>query len=315
LARGRASLQLAAGLLSAVLLLDACGAARHAPAAGGGQAATQQTGSPADYRRALAAAGGPVSTALAGLAKAKSLKALAQRLAQAEQAAGQAADQLDQATPPQDLRIEHTDLVEAFRQLNGDLGVLHDAVEGRELCAATAVMARLGKTDGLAAVRDAGRALAAKSGPRAYSVGPLPPAPPKEQRRRLPNGQFVRRGSRSGNGELTIDNGDERDTVITLALGRRPAFSVYVRSGSKDKVTGIRDGTYRIYYTAGVDWDPRTRAFTRDCTFERFDDDFKFTTTQTATRVEWTKWTVELEPATRGNAPISDVDPNDFPVS
>ncbi len=315
MARGRASLQLAAALLSAVLLLDACGGARDAPVAGGGQAATQQAGSPAAYRRALAVAGGPLSTALAGLAKAKSLQALTQRLAQAARAVGQAADQLDQVTPPQDVRIEHTDLVEAFRQLNGDLGVRHDAVEGRELCAATAVMARLGKTDGLAAVRDASKALAAKGGPQAYSIGLLLPATPKEQRRRLPNGQFVRRASHGGNGELTIDNGDDRDTVITLALGPRPAFSVYVRSGSKNKVTGIRDGTYRIYYTTGVDWDPMTRAFTRDCTFERFDDDFKFTTTRTATQVEWTQWTVDLEPATRGNASVSDVDPNDFPAS
>jgi hypothetical protein len=315
LARGRASLQLAAALLSAMLLLDACGAAGDAPDAGGGQATTQPTGSPAAYRGALAAAGGSVSAALAGLAKAKSLQALRQRLAQAEQAVGQAASQLDQATPPQDVRIEHTDLVEALRQFNGDLSVLHDAVEGRELCAATAVMARLGKTDGLAAVRDASKALAAKSGQQAYSVGLRLPATPRERRRRLPNGQFVQPGSRGGDGELTIDNGDDRDTVITLALGRRPALSVYVRSGSKDKVTGIRDGTYRIYYTAGVDWDPKARAFTRECTFERFDDDFKFTTTRTATQVEWTKWSVELEPATRGNASVSDVDPNDFPVS
>jgi hypothetical protein len=311
-----------AALLAAVLLLGACGgAARDAPRTGGGTGGTggnraaQQAGSSATYGQALVAAGRPVSTALAGMARAKALKALTQRLVEAEKAAGQAAEQLDQVTPPDEVRIEHTDLVYALRRLAGDLGTIRDAVEGRELCASSAVMARLGKAEGVAAVRDASRALAAKGGAQAYRAGLLVPATPKEQTRRQPNGQLVRQGSRTGSGELTIDNGGDQDTVITLALGKRPAFSVYVRNGSKDKVTGIRDGTYRIYYTAGVDWDPRTRAFTRDCTFERFDDAFKFTTTRTATQVEWTKWAIDLQPLAGGNAKISEVDPNDFPVS
>jgi hypothetical protein len=314
MAGGRAP-RTAAAILAAGLLLAACGGVARDASSGDAPAAGQRGASPESYRLALVSATKPVSAALAGIAGAKALEALSQRLVQAEQAAGQAADQLEQVTPPQDVRAEHADLVQAFRQLNADLGGLRDAAEGRALCASSAVMARLGTTDGPAAVRDASEALAAKGGARGYRVDLTFPATPKEQNRRLPNGQFVRPGSRTGRGELTIDNSGDRDYVITLALGKRPALSVYVRKGSKDKVTGIRDGTYQIFSTTGVDWDPKSRAFTRDCTFERFEDSFKFATTQTATRTEWTTWEITLEPVAGGNAQTREVDPSDFPVA
>ncbi len=307
---GRAR-RMPAALLGAALLLSACGdVASDATVTG-----DAQEGSLDRYRQTLATAAKPVSTALAGTASARTLKALTAQLAQAEQAAGQAAGQLDQVTPPPDVRAEHADLVQAFRRLNGDLGVLRDAVEGRELCAPTAVMARLGQADGLAAVRAASGALAVKGSPQGYMLAFPVPATPTEQSRRLPNGQFVRQGSRTGRGELTIDNDSELDTVITLALGKRPALSVYVRNHARDKITGIRDGTYQIYYTTGVDWDPKARAFTRGCTFERFDDTFKFKTTQSAAEVVWTTWSVGLKPVAGGNADTSEVDPNDFPAA
>lgn len=306
----------AVALLAAGLLLAACGgAARDASVSGDAPGKRQRGASPESYRQALVSATKPVSAALAGIPSAKALKALSQRLAQAEQAAGGAADQLEQVSPPDDVRAEHADLVQAFRQLNADLGSLRDAVEGRALCASSAAMARLGTSDGPVAVRDASQAMAAKGGAQGYRLDLAFPATPKEQSRRLPNGQFVRPGSRTGRGELTIANSSDSDYVVTLALGRRPALSVYVRKGSKDKVTGIRDGTYRIYTTTGVDWDPKSRAFTRDCTFERFEDSFKFQTTETATRTEWTTWEITLEPAAGGNAQTREVDPSDFPVA
>ncbi len=311
--RGRA-IRTAAILLASLLLLGACtGASRNTSATRDARGTPQPQGSPDAYRQALATAGNQVSTALAGVASAKSLKALTERLDKAEQVSRGAAEQLGQVTPPDDVRAEHADLVQALEQLNGDLGVLRGAVEGRELCASPAVMARLSRADGLAAVRDASRALAAKGGAQSYKLDLPVPAAPREQNRRLPNGQFVRQGSRTGRGELTTDNHSHRDTAVTLAVGKRPAFTVYVRNRAKDKVSGIRDGTYQIYYTTGVDWDPKMRAFTRQCTFERFDDAFKFKTTRTATQVEWTTWTITLNPVSGGNASTSEVDPKDFP--
>src|SRR3712207_7510291 len=40
-----------------------------------------------------------------------------------------------------------------------------------------------------------------------------------------------------------------------------------------------RDGTYRIYTASGQDWNTAKKGFTRDCSFSKFDDTFKFTTT------------------------------------
>lgn len=292
----------------AVALLAGCGSSGGDGADSGGPAA-----SPDAYRQALAEAGKPVAAALAGIANAKTLKALAARLDDAEQATGQAAEQLGAISSPEDVRAEHSELVQGFKQLNADLGGLGDAVEGRELCTASVVLARLGKADGLLAVRDASKALAAKGGGQEYKVSLK--APPQGQLGRPSNGQFVRQGSRTGRGELTVENGGGRDAVITLAVGKRPAFAVYVRKGAKHTVTGIQDGTYHVFFTSGTDWDRKTRAFGRDCSFDRFDDSMKFETTQTATQTEWSTWTITLQPVVGGNAPTTEVDPDDFPVS
>jgi hypothetical protein len=292
----------------AVALLAGCGSSGGDGADSGGPAA-----SPDAYRQALAEAGKPVAAALAGIANATTLKALASRLDDAEQATGQAAEQLGAISSPEDVRAEHSELVQGFKQLNADLGGLGDAVEGRELCTASVVLARLGKADGLLAVRDASKALAAKGGGQEYKVSLV--APPQGQLGRPSNGQFVRQGSRTGRGELTVENGGGRDAVITLAVGKRPAFAVYVRKGAKHTVTGIQDGTYHVFFTSGTDWDRKTRAFGRDCSFDRFDDSMKFETTQTATQTEWSTWTITLQPVVGGNAPTTEVDPDDFPVS
>ena len=296
-------------MLLAAALLAGCGSSGGDGADSSGPAA-----SPDAYRQALAGAGKPVAAALAGTANAKTLKALAARLDDAEQATGQAAEQLGAITSPEDVRAEHSELVQGFKQLNADLGGLRDAVEGRELCTASVVMARLGKADGLVAVRDASKVLAAKGGGQGYKVSLVAP-PPQGQPGRPSNGQFVRQGSRTGRGELTVDNGGGRDAVITLAVGKRPAFAVYVRKGAKHTVTGIQDGTYHVFFTSGTDWDHKARAFGRDCSFDRFDDSMKFETTQTATQTEWSTWTITLQPVVGGNAPTSEVDPDDFPVS
>jgi hypothetical protein len=270
--------------------------------------------SPKAYRELLATVGTPVSTALAGIAEATSLTSLSSRVARAEQVAGQAAERLGQTVPPADLGAEHADLVQAFKRLHGDLGGLRDAVEGRELCAAAAVMVRLGRSDGLTAVRDAANDLTDKGRAQGYVFGLLAPLAAEEQNRRLPNGQLVRPGSRTGRGQLTVDNGGNWDAVVTLAVDKRPAVSVYVRSNAKHTVDGIRDGSYLVYYTTGTDWDAKARGFTRGCAFAQFDDSFEFATTRTATQVQWDKWTITLQPVSGGTARTSDVDPDEFPA-
>lgn len=145
--------------------------------------------------------------------------------------------------------------------------------------------------------------------PQAVAATPLAQPPPGDQNRRLANGQFIRAGSRTGMGELNIDNGGNHDGVVTLAINKSAIYSVYVQQGSKYTVTGIRDGTYEVFFSTGVDWDSQNRNFTRERSLQRFDDTFSFTTTS----AEATNWSITIYPVANGNANSSSVNPNDFP--
>jgi hypothetical protein len=79
-------------------------------------------------------------------------------------------------------------------------------------------------------------------------------------------------------------------------------------------VDGIPDGTYEVFFTTGNDWDDVNQRFTRDCSFEKFDDPVEFTTRDLEDSIEYSIW--ELSLATLGgNAPTTLVDPGAFPGS
>jgi hypothetical protein len=147
----------------------------------------------------------------------------------------------------------------------------------------------------------------------AYRIGLDLPEAGDERARRLPNGDFVRSGGRGGRGTLTIDNGGSRDSVITATKDGRPTFSVYVREGKKYTVSDVSDGGYKLYFTSGVDWDSDARAFSRDCSFQRFQDTMAFRTTRTATHVRWSTWKITLHAVSGGDARTTGVDPGDYP--
>ncbi len=145
--------------------------------------------------------------------------------------------------------------------------------------------------------------------PQAVAATTLAQPPVEDQNRRLPNGQFIRAGNRTGSGELVIDNGGNHDGVITLARNKNAVYSVYVQQGSKFTMKGIRDGIYEVFFTTGVDWDSQARNFTRERSLQRFDETFDFTTTQAAA----TAWDITIFPVPGGNARTSVVNPNEFP--
>ena len=127
------------------------------------------------------------------------------------------------------------------------------------------------------------------------------------------NGKLLRTGNGDGRGELTIANGGSGDAVVTLSKGRKATVSVYVRKNKKHTVKGVPDGTYTVFFTGGNAWDDTTRAFGRDCAFQRFDDSMTFRTIRTATQIRWSRWSITLQRVVGGTARTSDVDPNDFP--
>ncbi len=247
--------------------------------------------------------------AIDSMASARSVKSLNQRVGRAEEAISGAADALSALTPPAEVQAQHDAYVAGLRDFATELGSAAGKVGSRDLCTSSAVLADIG--DKLAALDRAGEALQKAGGYRADVVDVKAG---KKQTRRLSNGVFARKDALNGRSSLEIDNGGDRDAVVTLVRGGTKVFSVYVRKKGSYKVRGVRDGTYKIYFTHGVDWDGRSRQFTRRCSFEKFQKTVKFKTTFTATQILWHDWKITLHSIAGGNAKTSDVDPEDFPA-
>ncbi|GAA0410191.1 hypothetical protein Acor_35570 [Acrocarpospora corrugata] len=267
--------------------------------------------SPAAYRTSLDEAGGAVNAALKDLAKAKTPKTLGDRLTRAETAVAAALSQLQPLQPPVDITTEHADYLAALRGMETTLGDLQTGVDEGGLCTATAVLARLGKSDDFGALKEAGVDLASLGD---YPGGKVTVKPPKEQNRRQPNGKVLRSAVRGGRSKLIVKNGGGQDAVLTMMLGKRKAVSVYVRKKSRATVPNIKDGSYRVFFATGIDYDSKKRRFNRTCAFERFDDPVRFRTTFSGSSIRWSDWTLTLNKVTGGNAPSSRVDPDDFPI-
>lgn len=263
---------------------------------------------PEAYRGTIQDAGKPVRSALSGIGSARTLKTLDQRVERAETALNQAADDLGAVAPPEEARTQHDAYVASLRDFATALGMTRGKVGSRDLCTAPAVFTDLG-----ASLKELDRAGAALQSAGDYPADVVSVKAAGKLNRRLGNGSYVRRGSLNGRSSLQIDNGAPRDAVVTLMRGSSRAFSVYVRKKSKVKVRGIRDGSYRIFFTHGVDWDSKKRAFSRECSFERFQERVSFKTTYTATQILWHDWRITLHAITGGTAKTGPVDPEDFP--
>ncbi|MFI6598386.1 hypothetical protein ACIBHX_19180 [Nonomuraea sp. NPDC050536] len=277
----------------------------------GGEPAASPSASPLTaeaYRGELDSRRKTVLDAINAMAGARTPKALNQNVERAETALNEAADALSAVTPPAEVRPQHDSYVTSLRDLAARLGSTAGKVSGRDLCTSSAVLTDLGTP--LKSLDTAGQAL---QGAGDYPADVVTVKSGAKQNRRLGNGAFIKSGSLTGRSYLEIDNGASRDSVVTLMRGGSKVFTVYVRRKSKFKVRGVRDGSYKIFFTHGVDWDGKTRSFTRQCSFERFQESVKFKTTYTATQIRWHDWTVTLHAITGGNAKTDDVDPDSFP--
>jgi hypothetical protein len=265
--------------------------------------------SPEEYQRRLTAAGDRIRRALARLAEARTFRALETRVARAESAASGTASTLAGLDPPEEAAGPHATLVRGVRQLAGALERAARAVEARSLCAASSTMARLGQARARRSLGAARRQLEAEG----YDVGALMPPRVPIANRRLATGQYVVPGDRSGLGTLTIDNGLAVDSLVVLSVGKTVAMSMYVGRRDVGTIGGIRDGTYRVFFTLGTDWDGGIGKFTRNCDFERFDETVSFETSPTGGGVQFQTYTVTLHAVVGGTASTTDVPPDAFP--
>lgn len=301
------------GACSSVVPSPADGEPRATGVAGGGAGTGSSAPGPTAltpeaYRSELERRHDAMAGAITAMSRARRLKDLTQRVVAAEEKLSEAAQELAALVPPEAVRARHDAYVSALSDLTHALSLTMTKVGVRELCSSSAVLADVGGR--LAALDEAGKALRSAGD---YPADIVSVKAGKKQTRRLRNGEFVRKGTLGGRGSLEIDNGSDRDAVVTAVKGGRTAFSVYVRRKATFKVRGVRDGSYRVYFSHGVDWEGKNRKFTRKCGFERFAKPVEFETTYTATQIRWHDWRITLHAITGGNVRTQKVDPDDFP--
>ena len=131
---------------------------------------------------------------------------------------------------------------------------------------------------------------------------PLPPFRP-------PTG-MLEDHSPGGQGKLLIKNCTEADALVILTgLDEKAVKSAYIRNAESFDMTGIPDGTYRLYYSKGEAFNKETNRFTKNATYQRLDATIEFTTSAT----QYTAWEVTLYGVVGGNEGSEQVDPSKFP--
>jgi hypothetical protein len=215
------------------------------------------------------------------------------------------ADRLDATTAPEPVTATQDFLSQALRRLSE---VVEQAAGPDRRCPAASPVVTVLRSDEAQRVRDKAGEL--RTADPAYAFGAFLPAAPKQQHRRLPSGTLVRKGDGDGPGELVVDGrGGRTDSAVSLVRNGTPVITVYVRAGRQQIVSRIEAGLYEVFLAAGEDWAAARKGFTRDCTFTRFDSDFRY-------GPAGTRWTITLTDTAGGNATTdtSSVDPADFPT-
>jgi len=157
------------------------------------------------------------------------------------------------------------------------------------------------------------------SKPAANSAIPKPPAQPATPKAspRPANGAILKRLSafRGGLGTLSIhiDSGPDAIVKVVRNGSSQASVTVYLRSNSTTKVSGIPDGVYRILYATGRGYEAVHKTFISGVSCSAFDDttDYETTTDAYGTRHYWT-YSIELSSVVNGNATTSDVPADSF---
>ena len=74
-------------------------------------------------------------------------------------------------------------------------------------------------------------------------------------------------------------------------------------------ITGIKDGSYIIYYTIGEDWDSDAEKFIGETEYKRFEDELYFETTGST----YTTYEATLHSVVGGTAGSEHLDEDEFP--
>jgi len=144
-----------------------------------------------------------------------------------------------------------------------------------------------------------------------YSVSVIPTKDPKTYVS-LPNGYVFRQDSNNflGFGELKINNGTSSDAIAKLIniATDKSVLNVYIKANNIYNISKISDGNYKLMFNLGNDWDADFKAFTVNSSYEVFEENFDFTTSES----EYSTFSVTLNPIIGGDAKTNAVKPIEF---
>jgi hypothetical protein len=276
----------------ATALLAGCGSVL------GGDEAEADPVTPAAYAAVLGEVDAALKPPFAGLAgDRKGYPAVADSVRTGRQ-------KLATTVPPDAAATAHDALLVAMNTL---AITIEEAGRETPVCPAAAPAGVVLASTHAAQVRKQAQELAAADA--TWVFGTFLPAAPKQQNRRLRNGEMVKRPG-GGAGEFVVESGKGiGDTAVSLVPvnGKKAAATIYVREGAKAETDGVPNGKYKVFMASGEDWDAKRKGFTRDCGFSKFDDTFDFSG-------GGVRWTVTLTESVGGNASTSDLKPGEFPA-
>lgn len=128
----------------------------------------------------------------------------------------------------------------------------------------------------------------------------------------LPNGNVFYKNSNNflGLGELEINNGTSSDAIAKLVniATNKSVLTIYIKANNIYNVSKISDGNYKLMFNLGNDWDAVIRAFTVNSSYEVFEENFDFTTSES----QYSTFSVTLNPIIGGDAKTNEVKPLEF---
>jgi hypothetical protein len=127
-------------------------------------------------------------------------------------------------------------------------------------------------------------------------------------------GTFIKPLLEKGYGEILINNGLTDDALVIMTKSSGAAlFSVYVRSGEHFRVRGVTDGTYKMFFTSGEDWDNVKKEFGSGQEYYSMEGTMPFTTRITLEGTHYAIYEVTLHLVSDGNTDRLPVKKEDFP--
>ena len=115
-------------------------------------------------------------------------------------------------------------------------------------------------------------------------------------------------------GTLKVSNGNNLDAYVKLIEpnSRQLVSEFFVESNSNYTLNSIPDGTYRVIFALGKNWNSQTKSFAKRKSFAKFNKLLDFTTMERSNGIEYKIFKITLHPVAAGKARTRGVDESEF---